>query len=214
MEIDRTFLDDQAKERFLEMQGQGRKILNWTKRRKNIKILYTQKEYILDGNINKIERKELSLGKETITCELFDKILVKSPEKVIFFLISVKNRKQDAGGLLENSESLLENTAYLDAARWWLEDKVKFENRGKRVSQSFGPGAMRIAAESLPVFYRLADGGQAGVSVNSYGLLEPETSCTFFYFTGGRVMEVDSCMYCSANRNGCMLCINNGKKGH
>lgn len=152
-----------------------------------------------------LKGRELEVDGEILTCEAFGKIGSDSIRGLWVFAATSGFTSEEGGSVLRQVYKDIWGTAFTDAVRELLLEKMSGDYP---VSRSFGPGFYGMDVSEIRVIAGLTDFDAAGVSLADRSLLMPEKSCAGIVFSVNESYRHpgSACSYCKGSSRGCNMC--------
>lgn len=220
--IERSLLDEQASQYFLEMSGLAREGEKFDRMRERG---FEIRERILDRiNVRAVLSKvsstgfsgnALSVNGIQLICDTFEDLDLSKIREVYLYILTAGAVELLDEPIMDQLYSEFWGTSYVDAGRDYLRQKLLEEYRQRHenhqdvsISDSFGPGYFGMEMQEMEKFFQVLPAEKVSVSLKSSNLLLPLKSCAGLYVIGEGNMQMPciDCGACLGTLTGCQFC--------
>lgn len=221
VEINRSLLDEQASQYFLEMSGLAREGEKFDRMRERG---FEIREQILDrikvrAVLSKVPAgfsgNLLSVGDVAFVCDAFEDLDLSKIKEVYLYILTVGAVELLDEPIMNQLYSEFWGTSYVDAGRDYLRQMLLQEYHqtygeldAVTISDSFGPGYFGMDMQEMQKFFQVLPSEKIDVSLKSSNLLLPLKSCAGIYLVGegtAQMPDID-CGACLGTLTGCQFC--------
>lgn len=168
-------------------------------------------QFELQGEILRLEQTEFK-------CNAFSLLDPRQVKAVYAYVVTAGDCSLEGRGMMDQLYADMWGTAYLDAGRNSLKEKIMQEYRGREsekderdklsISASFGPGFYGMDVEELFKIFQLTEPEKIGVVFRENCAMDPIKSCAGLYLIvkNPGCLPDDACESCIGRRTSCSLC--------
>lgn len=191
---------DKEDTKYDRMRKEAFEIFDVIRPRIDIKVIYSfYDEFELDGHV-------LTAGRHQFRCTAFEQLAPEAIEGVYFYAVSAGDYFPEDKTIMQQLYADIWGTAFTDAAREMLIDRLKHEHA---VSDSFGPGFYGMDVSEMKKMPDMVDFDRLGMEVKESSVILPLKSCAGILFkVNEKYIRLNSaCELCYGNRKTCTLCL-------
>ena len=166
-------------------------------------VSYFDKPIVTGGRIQ--------LGEETLYCQALEQVKPDQVEAAFVYGLTIGDLKEDSDAAFFRLMVDFWGTAYVDASRYTLKERLSLKKESKNLffSDELGPGFFGMGMSNAWKFSKLEDLSEVGIQLENKGVMAPEKSALglFLLSKGESIRFGKKCLYCKGNEYGCKICM-------